>query len=189
MTWMSGSAASASKLPYAFGTPSASALRRAEASLLAAIATTSTNPRRRTASMWCAPTKPGPIRPMPMRVMRSLPPPLARCSGERLLHIVETLRDLFDRRARPAIFVLDVRADRPAFLFQQLQDFADRGVPFAPACVVPLILLTILQVQIGDVRMVLADVRDGVEVAGGEMADIEVHLEVLRHLHGGGEAV
>ena len=52
-----------------------------------------------------------------------------------------------------------------------------------------MILFTILQVQIGDVRMVLADVRDGVEVAGGEMADIEVHLEVLRHLHGGGEAV
>ena len=38
-----------------------------ERSSTSAIATTSTNPSRRTASTWCIPTKPGPTRPIPIR--------------------------------------------------------------------------------------------------------------------------
>src|SRR3954470_23186885 len=147
---MSGSAASAWWLPYAFGTPRASAFRRADASLLAATAMTSTNPSRRTASMWCAPTKPGPTRPMPMRFTRvpfDRRPPLAS-SRERRLCVGHAPFDFVDRAARAAILVFDVGTDRPLLALQQLQHLADRRVALAPRDVVALIFLAILQVQV-----------------------------------------
>jgi hypothetical protein len=47
--------------------PIASAFFFAEASLLPATPTMSTNPRRLTASTWCGPTKPAPMMPIPIR--------------------------------------------------------------------------------------------------------------------------
>src|SRR5437773_1731778 len=166
--------------------------------LVAATATTSTKPRRRTASMWWAPTNPGPTRPIPMRVIRTVrpaehrPAPPARVSGargspttlaqgyggppklqrrrkrlrrkggrprsgERLLRVLVTFPDLFDGRALAAVFVLDIGPDRPAFLFQQLQHVANRRLALSPGRVVALILFAILQMQIGDVGVVLAN--------------------------------
>ncbi len=61
-------------------------------------------------------------------------------------------------RALAAILVLDVRGDRPPFLLQQLQHLANRRVALAPRHVVALVLLAILQVQVRDVGVMLADV-------------------------------
>ncbi len=53
----------------------ASALRSAEPRLDPAIATTSTSPSRRTASMCCAAIKPGPTNPIPIRLRRLIDSP------------------------------------------------------------------------------------------------------------------
>src|SRR5580765_111235 len=81
------------------------------------------------------------------------------------------------------MLVFDVRADRPALFAEQPQHFLDRRVARAPRHVVALVLLAILQVQVRDAVVMVADVLHGVEVRGREVADIEVDLEVLRHLH------
>src|SRR5258708_26038357 len=43
-------------------------------------------------------------------------------------------------------------------------------------------LLAILEMQVRDARVVFADIRHRIEVGGGEMTDVEVHLEALRQL-------
>ena len=75
----------------------------------------------------------------------------AGVSRERLLCVFEALLHLFRRRAGAAIFVFDVRRDRPPLLLEQLQHVLDRCVALAPRRVVPLVLLAILEMQVGDV--------------------------------------
>src|SRR5262245_11495902 len=112
--------------------------------------------------MWCAPTKPGPTRPMPMRVV-------TRLSRQRLLRVGDALLHFLDRRALAAVLVLDVDGNRPPLALDQLQRLADRRLALAPWQVVALILLSILQVQVRDVGVMRLDELDGVEVGGGEM--------------------
>src|SRR6185369_16958825 len=66
------------------------------------------------------------------------------CSRERLLRVGEALRHFLDRRAPPAILVLDVGRNRPPLALQQLQHLANRRVALAPRQVVALVLLPIL---------------------------------------------
>src|SRR5262249_1941488 len=150
-------------------------------SLLAAMATTSTNPSRRTASMWCAPTKPGPTSPIPIRFMliaRPKPSASARVTGDRapadasprlrplrqrLLRKRHALPDFLDGGPGAAVLVFDVGANRPLLFLQELERFANRRVALAPRHVVALVLLPILQVQVGDVGVMLRDVRERVE--------------------------
>ena len=94
---------------------------------------------------------------------------------------VEALFHFLDRRARALVFVLEVGRDRPLVLLQQLQHFAHRRVACAPLHVRPLIALAVLDVQVRDVRVVLAEVRDRVVIRGREVADVEIDLEILRH--------
>src|SRR5437763_16132014 len=124
--------------------------------------------------MWCAPTNPGPTRPMPMRrVTTGLP------SRQRRLRERHALLHFLDRRAGAAILVLDVGANRPLLLLQELQRLANRRVALPPRHVVALVLLAVLEVQVRDVGVVLPDVVERVEVGRGEVADVEVHLEQL----------
>ena len=114
----------------------------------------------------------------------------ARASpGQRLLHERQALPDLFDRRPGAAILVFDVSDDRPSLLLQHLQHRRNRRVALAPRHVVALISPPILEVQVADVGVVLAEIRDRVEVGRGEVTDVQIHLEVLRQLHCRGEAV
>src|SRR4029453_5287037 len=120
------------------------------------MATMSTKPRGGAASMWWAPTNPGPTRPMPIRCIV-----FTRVrSCQRLPGKGDTLRHFLDRRPLPAVLVFDVGRDRPLLALQQLQHLANRRVALAPRHVVALVLLAVLQVQVGDLRMVLADIGD-----------------------------
>ena len=71
---------------------------------------------------------------------------------------------------------------------EQLQNFANRRVTGTPGHVGTLIAATVLQVQVRDGRMVLAQIRDRVVVRGREVADVEVDLDIGRERHRGGEA-
>src|SRR5438093_8557203 len=108
--------------------------------------------------------------------------------GQGPLCVFVTLPYFVYWRAGTFVLVLDIGADWPAFLLQQLQHGLDWRVALAPRRVVALVLFSILQMQVRDVGVVLADVRDRIEVGRGEMPDVEVHLVVLRHLHGRREA-
>src|SRR6478672_7893061 len=97
----------------------ASAFRRADASLLAATATTSTKPRRRTASTWCAATNPGPTSPMPILFI-DLCAPAARSNPAGLLQFeagpriateeIVRVSDVGDPHVRRVADVLALRA-------------------------------------------------------------------------------
>src|SRR5688572_12184530 len=115
---------------------------------------------------------------MPMRRRLVTPRTPWRRSRQRLLRVSDALLDLVDRRAGATVFVLDVGADRPALPFEQLQNIADRSVARAPRHVVPLCLLSILDVQVGDAVVMLADVRDRIVVGRREVPDVEIDLEV-----------
>src|SRR5436190_5411329 len=110
-------------------------------------------------------------------------------SRERGLRVREALLHFLHRAGLSTVLILDVGANRPAFFLEQLQRLANRRLALAPWRVVTLVLLPILQVQVRDVGVVLTDVRDRIEVRRGEVPDVEVHLEVLRHLHRRREAV
>src|SRR5690349_5930972 len=105
--------------------------------------------------MWCAPTKPGPTRPMPMRRVTSGP-----ASRQRRLRERHALLHFLHRRAGAAVLVLHVGANRPLLLLQELQRLANRRVALSPRHVVALVLLAILQVQVRDVGVVLPDVAE-----------------------------
>src|SRR5439155_25582614 len=98
-----------------------------------------------------------------------------RSLRERLLRELVTFLHFFDRRSRPAILVFDVGADRPALTLQQLKHLADRRVALPPRRVVALILFAVLQMEVGDVRVMLADISHGIEVRASEVADVEFH--------------
>ena len=72
--------------------------------------------------------------------------------------------------------------NRPLVLLQQLQHLLHRRVARAPLHIRTLIALAILDVQVGDVRVVLAKICDRIVVRRGEVADVEVDPEILREL-------
>src|SRR4029453_15595374 len=86
-----------------------------------------------------------------------------RVPGER-----ETLLDLLDGAGLATMLVFDVGANRPALFLEQLQDVPDRRVAGSPRGVVALVFLAILEVQVGDARVMLADVGHRVVVGGSE---------------------
>src|SRR3954469_8026215 len=98
---------------------------------------------------------------MPTRFMRS---------RQRLLRELDALLHLLRRRAGALVLVLDVGGNRPLLLLQELQPLANRRLALPPRRVVPLVLPAILEVQVRDAGVVLADVRDGVVVRRREMA-------------------
>src|SRR3954454_8583111 len=102
---------------------------------------------------------------MPMRLIEIFRRTRSR---ERLLRVLEALLHFFRRCGLTPVFVLDVGGNRPLLLLEQLEYFADRRLALAPRDVVALVLLAILQVQVRDVGVVLADVGDRVVVGGGE---------------------
>src|SRR5438552_1241932 len=95
-----------------------------------------------------------------------------RRSCERLLREGQTPLHLFHRRTRARVFVLEIRANRPASALQKLQDVADRGIGLAPR---PVGLrdasLHVLDMEVGDLRVMLLDERHGVESGCGEVTD------------------
>src|SRR6266571_4178722 len=90
-------------------------------------------------------------------------------SGERALLELEALLDLFDRRSRPAVFVLDVGGNRPPLFLEELENLANRRVALAPRRVVALMALSILHVKIRDVGVMRVDVGHRIEIGGHEM--------------------
>jgi hypothetical protein len=106
-----------------------------------------------------------------------------------LAHEREPFLHFVDRRPRTLVFIFEVCRDRPLVLAEQSQHFANRRIPLSPGHVVALVPPAILDVQVRDGGVVLANVRDRVEIGRGEVTDVEIHLEVLRKLLGGGKAL
>src|SRR3954464_7551729 len=104
------------------------------------------------------------------------------------LHERRALLHFGDGTALPAVFVFDEGANRPPLAFEEREHFRDLGIARAPWRVVALITLAVLDVQVGDVAVVLAEVGNRVVVGGGEVADVEIGLEVLRQGERSGEA-
>src|SRR3954471_8068536 len=67
-----------------------------------------------------------------------------------------------DGTALPAVFVFDEGANRPPLAFEQREHLRDLRVARAPWRVVALVPLAVLDVQVGDVAMVLAEVSNRV---------------------------
>src|SRR5262245_42642831 len=97
-------------------------------------------------------------------------------SGQGLLRVSETPADLLDRAAVATVLVLDVGADRPSLTLEQLQHLANRRVARPPdnclAAPAP-----VRQAHARDLGVMLADVRHGIDVVGGELADVRLHPE------------
>src|SRR3954447_18413541 len=101
-------------------------------------------------------------------------------SGEGLAAEREALRDLDERVA--GVLELDIRRDVPAFAPKDAKDRTDGRIPLPPRQIGAAVRrrLPILQVQVRDARVILAQERHGVEAAGCEVADVEIDGVVLR---------
>src|SRR5688500_9520292 len=88
------------------------------------------------------------------------------------------------------VFELDVGVDRPLLLFQELEDFLDRGLAFAPRQVSSL-RGAVLEVEADDALVILLDHGDGGLAFGARevVADVEVEADVLAELEDGVGAV
>src|SRR5262245_58196095 len=115
---------------------------------------------------------------------------LVHCLGllpQRVLDILKALSH-FGNSIFAAVFVFDIRGYVPLLLFQQLEDLLDRRVALSPWHVGAVVLLAVLQMEIGDPAMMLGDIGDRIKSGGEEVADVEIDREVLRHRHRLGEA-
>ena len=75
--------------------------------------------------------------------------------------------------------------DRVFLRFQKLHHVFDWCVALTPRDVGSLVLLPVLDVQVGNAVVVFVDERDGIIAAGSEMANIEVDPDILRHFERG----
>src|SRR5262245_45478195 len=100
-----------------------------------------------------------------------------------VLDVLETFSD-FGNRVLPPVFVLDVRRNGVFLLFQKLENLLDRRVALSPGCVRAIILLTILQMQVGNAVVVLLDESDWIIAGSEKMTDVQIDAEILRHRHG-----
>src|SRR4051812_32761226 len=98
-------------------------------------------------------------------------------SRQRRLHERGALLHFCDGTALATVFVFDEGTNRPPLPFEERQHLRDLRVARAPWRVVALITLAVLDVQVGDVAVMLAEVGNGVVVGGGEVTDVEIDLE------------
>ena len=118
---------------------------------------------------------------------RGRAPWLKRLRGQRLLRILQALRDLDHRVA--GVLEFDVAGNVVFLVAQELQHLLDRGVSLAPRHVRAVILLAILQVEMRDAIVVFLDIRYRIEIRRGEMADVEVDRVILRGRENRGERI
>src|SRR5215471_13477866 len=100
---------------------------------------------------------------------------------ERLLQIVHLPLGFFDRRSGSAEFPLDDAVDGPLVVANQRQALLDRRLTRAELHVRAVIAAAILDVQVRDAVVMLLEEVHRVVIAGGEVTDVEVDDEVLRH--------
>ena len=123
-------------------------------------------------------------RPGPCRSASS-----GRESRERLLRVGEALLHFFDRRCPRRD--TRTRCRRESATARASAAAAPRGSACRPVphgMLSPWFFLRSLRCRFVMLGVMLADVGDRVVVGGREVADVEVDLEVLRHLHRRGEA-
>src|SRR5262245_25255222 len=106
---------------------------------------------------------------------------------ERFLAELKILRH-FDQRVS-GVFELDVRGDVPLLLPEQLQHLLDGRVAIAPRHVRAAARgrRFVLEVEVGDPRVVCPQVRRRIESGSGEVADVQIDRVVLGIRKAGGK--
>src|SRR5262245_59418747 len=79
------------------------------------------------------------------------------------------------------MLILDERPYRIFLFLPQREHLLDRRVALAPRYVWSLIPLPILHVKVGDLVVVVANELDRIEVRRGEMSNVQIDPEILRH--------